>query len=244
MACRAGAARPDRHPGRRHRRDLLGLPGRGGRHDVSAFAASMRRSIGHGLFSSLYTDRGSHYFHRRRPAARWTRGGRPRLAGRLPSSASSTSRLIRPRRAAAWSGCSARSRAGCRRNCASPASTTSRPPTASSPTFLTRATTPASRCRRPRRAAPSFPMSGDLADILCVQEERTVGKDNCVLYKRLCLQIPPDRHRHHYVKTKVRVHDYPGRPPRGLPRPAPARPLRPTDPARRGARPDQESSAA
>jgi ribosomal protein L20 len=48
----------------------------------------------------------------------------------------------------------------------------------------------------------------DLADILCVHEERTVGKDNCVLYKRLSLQIPPDRHRHHYVKAKVRVHEY------------------------------------
>jgi hypothetical protein len=25
----------------------------------------------------------------------------------------------------------------------------------------------------------------------------------------LSLQIPPDRHRHHYVKAKVRVHEYP-----------------------------------
>jgi transposase len=49
----------------------------------------------------------------------------------------------------------------------------------------------------------------DLADILCVQEARTVGNDNCVTYKRLSLQIPPDRHRHHYVKATVRVHEYP-----------------------------------
>lgn len=49
----------------------------------------------------------------------------------------------------------------------------------------------------------------DLADILCVQEERVVGRDNCVAYKRLSLQIPPDRHRHHYVKARVRVHEYP-----------------------------------
>jgi transposase len=49
----------------------------------------------------------------------------------------------------------------------------------------------------------------DLADILCVQDERTVGNDNCVAYKRLGLQIPPDRHRHHYVKATVRVHEYP-----------------------------------
>jgi transposase len=49
----------------------------------------------------------------------------------------------------------------------------------------------------------------DLADILCVQEARTVGNDNCVTYRRLSLQIPPDRHRHHYVKATVRVHEYP-----------------------------------
>lgn len=49
----------------------------------------------------------------------------------------------------------------------------------------------------------------DLADILCVQEERVVGRDNCVAYKGLTLQIPRDRHRHHYVKARVRVHAYP-----------------------------------
>ena len=49
----------------------------------------------------------------------------------------------------------------------------------------------------------------DLDDVLCLQEERVVGRDNCVSYRRLSLQIPPDRHRHHYVKAKVRVHEYP-----------------------------------
>lgn len=48
-----------------------------------------------------------------------------------------------------------------------------------------------------------------LSDILCVQEERTVGHDNTVRYERRILQIPADRHRHHYVKCKVRVHEYP-----------------------------------
>ena len=48
-----------------------------------------------------------------------------------------------------------------------------------------------------------------LADILCVHEERTVANDNTVRYKTLSLQIPPDRHRHHYVKARVRVHEYP-----------------------------------
>jgi hypothetical protein len=42
----------------------------------------------------------------------------------------------------------------------------------------------------------------ELKDILCEQYERTVGND-----KRI-LQIPSDQYRFNYVKTKVRVHQY------------------------------------
>jgi transposase len=49
----------------------------------------------------------------------------------------------------------------------------------------------------------------DLADILCIQEERRVGHDNTVRYHGRSLQIPADRHRHHYVRCTVRVHAYP-----------------------------------
>ena len=48
-----------------------------------------------------------------------------------------------------------------------------------------------------------------LADVLCVQEDRVVGADNCVSFNRLSLQIPPQRHRNHYVRATVRVHQYP-----------------------------------
>lgn len=47
-----------------------------------------------------------------------------------------------------------------------------------------------------------------LDDILCEQFERTVGNDNCVRFENRILQIPADRHRCHYVKAKVRVHRY------------------------------------
>lgn len=46
-------------------------------------------------------------------------------------------------------------------------------------------------------------------EILCVQEERVVGNDNTVKWKRLSLQIPPSPLRPHFVRTKVRVHEYP-----------------------------------
>jgi helix-turn-helix protein len=48
-----------------------------------------------------------------------------------------------------------------------------------------------------------------LEDVLCVQEDRQVGRDNCVRWNGKSLQIPPQRHRHHYVKATVRVHEYP-----------------------------------
>ena len=48
-----------------------------------------------------------------------------------------------------------------------------------------------------------------LAAILCVQDERVVANDNTVRYQGLSLQIPQDPHRFHDVKVTVRVHEYP-----------------------------------
>ena len=44
-----------------------------------------------------------------------------------------------------------------------------------------------------------------LEDILCERFERQVGPDNCVSFEGKKLQIPADRHRCHYVKAKVAV---------------------------------------
>ena len=64
--------------------------------------------------------------------------------------------------------------------------------------------------RAPEDAGSAFvPFAGNIEDILCIQEERVVGNDNTVRYKNRTLQIPADRHRHHYVKVTVRVHEYP-----------------------------------
>jgi len=50
---------------------------------------------------------------------------------------------------------------------------------------------------------------GAWREILCVQEDRTVGNDNTVKWQRLSLQLPPNRLRAHFVKAAVRVHEYP-----------------------------------
>jgi transposase len=50
---------------------------------------------------------------------------------------------------------------------------------------------------------------GAWREILCIQEDRTVGNDNTVKWQRLSLQLPPSRLRAHFVKASVRVHEYP-----------------------------------
>src|SRR3984893_3984581 len=48
----------------------------------------------------------------------------------------------------------------------------------------------------------------NLGEILCVQEERLVGNDNCVSFNRLKLQIPASPLRAHFVKARVKVRQY------------------------------------
>jgi transposase len=69
------------------------------------------------------------------------------------------------------------------------------------------------RFARPAAIAESgfVPVSdtATLVETLCRQEERVVGRDNTVNWARLKLQLPDSRLRHHWVKAKVRVHEYP-----------------------------------
>jgi transposase len=51
-------------------------------------------------------------------------------------------------------------------------------------------------------------IGGDLNEILCHQEERIVQNDNTVSYQKICLQIPQDNLRHHYVRTTVQIRHY------------------------------------
>lgn len=51
-------------------------------------------------------------------------------------------------------------------------------------------------------------VGGNLDDILCEKYERTVSNDNCIKFKGLTLQIPSNTYRCHYVKVKVKVHRY------------------------------------
>jgi hypothetical protein len=46
-----------------------------------------------------------------------------------------------------------------------------------------------------------------LDDVLSAQEDRQVGRDNCVSWFGRNLQIPEQRHRRHYVKAIVCVRE-------------------------------------
>jgi len=48
----------------------------------------------------------------------------------------------------------------------------------------------------------------NLEDILCEHHHRTVSADNCVNFAGKILQIPANKYRCHYVRVKVRVHRY------------------------------------
>ena len=69
------------------------------------------------------------------------------------------------------------------------------------------------RFARPAAVAQSAfvaaPDRAALIEALCIQEERVVERDNTVSWRKLKLQLPDSPLRHHWVKARVRVHQYP-----------------------------------
>ena len=176
---------------------------------MSTFRALSQVIAAKGLFCSLYADRGSHYWHT--PAA----GGgvdkdNPTQVGR--ALAQLGIELI-----AAYSpearGRSERMFGTLQKRLPQELRLAGITTMEEANRFLEEVFWPAHNARfaQPAEAAGSafVAFAGKLADILCVQEERVVAGDNTVRYKNRTLQIPADRHRHHYVKVQVRVHEYP-----------------------------------
>ncbi len=176
---------------------------------TSSFVGLQETIAAHGLFSALYTDRGSHYFHtptagepvdktRLTPVGRALkqrgiehipsygpegRGRMERLFGTLQS------RLPPLLRQEGLASIEAANQ------------------------WLATVYIPHHNARFAVSAAEEgtafVPFVGGLDDILCVQAERVVGNDNTVRYEGRVLQIPEQRHRRHFVKANVRVHEYP-----------------------------------
>ena len=177
---------------------------------MSSFRGLAETIAAKGLFSSLYTDRGSHYFHTPRAGGPVDKR-QPTQIGRALAQLGiehipSYSPQARGRMERLFGTLQGRWPQEFRLKGVSTAAAANR--------YLAEALIPEHNARFAVKAALDgsafVPYVGrDLADILCVQEERRVGNDNTVRYRGLALQIPPSPLRHHSVKTTVRVHGYP-----------------------------------
>lgn len=177
---------------------------------VSSFQAVRATIEAYGLFSSLYTDRGSHY---------WTT---PEAGGKVdrahPTQFGRALRQLGIEMIPAYSpearGRSERAFGTHQGRLPQELALAGITTMAAANAYLREVYLPAFNAEfmQPAREAGSafVPWIGpSLADILCEQFERTVGNDNCVRFEGLSLQIPASQHRCHFVKAKVRVHRYP-----------------------------------
>jgi hypothetical protein len=176
----------------------------------SSFLGLFETFAGHGLPCSLYTDRGSHYFH--------TSEAGGKVAKDVPTQVGRALAQLGIEHIAAYS---AEARGRCERafrtlqdrlpkelklNRIESLEAANR--------FLRETYLPAHNARfaaAPAEAGSAFVAAAEeqWRDVLAVHEERTVAPDNTVAWKGRRLQIPPYPGRPHFVRAKVRVHDYP-----------------------------------
>jgi transposase len=177
---------------------------------ASSFRGLREVTARHGLFCALYTDRGSHYFHTPKAGEKISKSqltqvgralrqlGIEHIAAYSPQARGRSERAFRtlqdrlPKELAL---------AGISSVGAANRWLAESYIPAHNAAFAVAAEQDGTAFLQDRTAA--------WAEILCLQEERTVGNDNTVKWNRLCLQLPPSRLRPHFVKATVSVHEYP-----------------------------------
>lgn len=177
---------------------------------ASSFRGLLQTFVAKGLPSTLYTDRGSHYFYTPKAGEtvdreRLTQVGRalqrlgiehipaysPEARGRSERMFGTLQeRLPKELKLAAITNMEEANR------------------------FIAELYLPAHNARfaKPPQIPESAFVSADpaqLTEILCVEEERVVARDNTVAWGGLRLQLPQSRLRHHYVRATVKVRQYP-----------------------------------
>ncbi len=163
----------------------------------------------HGMFCSLYTDRGSHYFHTPEAGGKVDRLNLTQVGRGL--------RQLGIEHIAAYS---PEARGRSERAFDTHQGRLPKELAKAGITDINEANDYLERVYRPNHnaefALPALepgsafvPCIGvRLPDILCSQFERTVGNDNCVSFEGCKLQIPASNVRPHYVKTRLIVHRY------------------------------------
>jgi transposase InsO family protein len=177
---------------------------------LSSFCGLAETIAAHGLFGALYTDRGSHYFVTPKAGGKvdksqFTQVGRAlrqlgitHIASYSPQGRGRMERVfgtLQKRLPQELRVARIRTVAGANRYLKE----------RFVPDYNARFAVPAAE---PGSAFIPY-LGRPIADVLCIQEDRVVGADNCVIWNRQRLQIPPQRHRRHYVRATVRVHQHP-----------------------------------
>jgi hypothetical protein len=177
---------------------------------ASSFRGVKETILHHGLFCAFYSDRGSHYWHTPEAGGKvdkknLTQFGRAMhqlgiemIAAYSPQARGRSERAFRTHqdrlvKELAYHGITTMAEAN---------------------RYLQEVYLPAfnAEFKEPTREQGSafVPLLGTpIDDILCEHHERTVGRNNCVTFERLTLQIPADTYRCNYIKAKTRVHRYP-----------------------------------
>ena len=177
---------------------------------MSTFTALCEVIAAKGLFSSLYTDRGSHYFQTPKAGGPVDKS-KPTQVGRALSQLGiqhipSYSPEARGRMERLFQTFQGRLPQELRAAGITDVETANR--------YIREVFLPAHNARfgvAPAEDGSAFvPYVGQpLDEILSIHHDRQVGKDNCVRDGGLSLQIPPQAHRHHFVKATVSVRHYP-----------------------------------
>ena len=178
---------------------------------ASTFRALKQVFTDKGLPSSLYTDRGSHYFHT--PEA----GGKVDKSN--PTQVGRALHQLGIEHIAAYSpqarGRSERAFGTLQNRLVKELSLAGITEIEAANRFIEESYLPDHNRRfatKPELEASAFvspPPPDQVHEVLCLHTKRVVGHDNTVRHERRVLQIPASPVRHHYVKATVRVHEYP-----------------------------------
>jgi hypothetical protein len=182
--------------------------------DEEGTASSLRglREVvaGHGLFCSLYTDRGSHYFHTPQAGGKVSRTeltqvgralkqlGIEHVAAYSPQARGRSERAFRTLqdrlpKELALAGITAVEAAN----------------SWLASTYIPQYNAAFAVAAEQQGSGFVLDHMAAWTEILCIQDERIVGNDNTIKWRGLSLQLPESRLRPHFVKAAVRVHEYP-----------------------------------
>jgi transposase len=176
---------------------------------ASTFRALQEVFGRHGLPMSLYTDRGSHYFHTRQAGGKVDRTHLTQVGRALEHLGVEHIAAFSPQAR----GRSERAYLTLQDRLTKELALAGIATIEAANAFIGQVYIPVHNARfaveAEQQGSAFMAVAGvDLGEVLCVQEERQVGNDNCVAFHRLKLQIPASPLRAHFVKATVKVRQY------------------------------------